>query len=180
MGMNIKVFLALATILMTAYCAPSKTADQQVSLMLAAFTENDVQVSVQLDGAQPGEYLLSATFTPPDGYHLYSKDIPLTGVGGLGRPTLLEMTAHSQMKTLGGLIESVKAQEPDFEPKDLLVYPLGAVTLSLLVQLPPGADWVDDEIKVSYMSCNDNGCKAPVIGKLVPVLIPGAEVFADQ
>ncbi len=149
-------------------------------LSLATFAENDVEVSIQLDGNANGEYLLSATFAPVDGFHMYSKDIPLTGVDGLGRPTLLELTADSQMKPLGGLIESVPAQAPNFEPKELLVYPPGAVTLSLPVELPPGNDWVDDTVKITYMSCSDTGCKPPVVGKMVPVRVPGAGILAGQ
>ena len=70
----------------------------ELSLALASFTENYVSVSIQLEGNDKGEYFLSATFMPPEGYHLYSKDIPITGVDGLGRPTLLELTEDSQLK----------------------------------------------------------------------------------
>lgn len=110
---------------------------------------------------------------------MYSKDIPLTGVDGLGRPTLLELTANSQMKSLGSLIESVPAEMPNFEPKELLVYPPGAMTLSLPVELPKGNDWVDDVVKITYMSCNDTGCKAPVVGKLVTVRVPGVDMLIN-
>jgi hypothetical protein len=178
--MIIKIFLAFVVALITASCARSTISDDRVSLLLASYTENDVDVSIRLDGNANEEYVLSAKFTPPDGYHLYSKDIPLAGVDGLGRPTLIELTAGSQMKTLGGITESVKAQEPDFEPKDLLIYPVGAVTLSLPIELPPGNEWVDDAVKVTYMLCSNNSCKEPVIGKIVPVRIPGEGVFAGQ
>jgi len=144
---------------------------------LAAFTENEVTVSIYLDKNADGEYFLSATFTPPDGYHLYSKDIPITGVDGLGRPTLLELTEESQMKSLGALVESVNAEIPNFEPKELLVYPPGPLALSLPVELPQGDGWVKDVIKITYMACSDGGCKAPVTGKLVVVRIPSVELF---
>jgi len=151
--------------------APSEPAS------LASFTENYVEVSIYLERNSAGSYFLSAIFMPPDGYHLYSKDIPLTGVNGLGRPTLLELTTDSQMKATGGLTESVKAQESNFEPKELLVYPLGAMTLRLPVDLPSGNDWVDDEIKVTYMACSDSQCKPPVVGKIVSVSVPGAAML---
>jgi hypothetical protein len=80
------------------------------------------------------------------------------------------------MKSSGGLVESVPAGVPNFEPKELLVYPPGAVTLSLHVELPRGNDWVEDVVKVTYMSCSDHGCKAPVVGKLVTVRVPGADM----
>jgi len=144
---------------------------------LASFTENEVTVSIYVDKNTDGEYFLSAKFTPPDGYHLYSKDIPITGVDGLGRPTLLELTEESQIKSLGELAESVKAELPNFEPRELLVYPSGVVTLSVPIELPLGNGWVKDVVKVTYMACSDGGCKAPVTGKLVSIRIPSAELF---
>ena len=104
----------------------------------------------------------------------------MIAVEGLGRPTLLEVPSESHMKPLGELIESVPAEVPNFEPRELLVYPAGAVTLSLPVELPEGNDWVEDVVKVTYMSCSETGCKPPVVGKLVAVRIPGADIMADQ
>ena len=158
----------LATVLVS--CAPAR---QPISLI--SFTENYVGVAISLNRNSTGNYFLSATFTPPNGYHLYSKDIPAHGLDGLGRPTLLELAPDSQMKAMGNLIESVKPQEPDFEPKELLVYPIGAVTLSLPVQLPQGNSWVQDELKVTYMVCSANQCKPPVEGKIVSVRIPESD-----
>jgi len=149
-------------------------------LALASFTENYVGVSIYLEHDSAGNTLLSATFTPPDGHHVYSKDISVNGVMGLGRPTLLELTENSQITALGKLIESAPAQEPDFEPKELLVYPEGPVTLSLPVELPPGNDWIDDQLKITYMACSAYQCKPPVEGKIVPVRIPGAQAFDGQ
>ena len=146
-------------------------------ISLASFTENYVEVSIVLEQSALGNYILSATFTPPEEYHLYSKDIPSTGIDGLGRPTRLALTSNSLMKSAGGLIESVKATAPEFEPRELLVYPLGAVTLSLPVELPPGADWTEDEISVTYMACSANLCKPPVEEKIVTVRVPGTDMF---
>lgn len=148
---------------------------QAQRISLASFTENYVEVSIRLEKDAVGQSVLSATFTPPIGYHLYSKDIPIMGVDGLGRPTLLELTSNSHMKAMGSLMESVKAGVPDFEPKELLVYPRGAVTLSLAVELPPGHEWTADEVMVTYMACSSSLCKPPVVGKIVPVRVPGAD-----
>jgi hypothetical protein len=168
--MQRKLFLILAVALAMTAC------QNQVRLPheLASFAENEVAVTIYLDKNANGQHFLSATFIPPNGYHLYSKDIPPTGVDGLGRPTLLELTEENQMKSLGGLTESVSAEVPNFEPKELLVYPTGTVTLSLPIELPSGNGWVDDVVKVTYMACTDGTCKAPVTGKLVLVRIPSA------
>jgi hypothetical protein len=158
----------------------SCTSAPSVSISIASFTENYVEVSIFLERNPAGNYSLSAKFIPPNGYHLYSKDIPITGVDGLGRPTLLELTTDSQMKATGDLTESVTAKKPDFEPKELLVYPLGAVTLSLPVELPISNDGVEDEIKITYMACSASQCKPPVEEKIVSIRIPGAEVLENN
>jgi hypothetical protein len=163
-----------------ASCTPDLVSPRSPPISLASFTENYVDVSIYLESDSTGNYSLSATFTPPHGYHLYSKDIPLIGVDGLGRPTLLELTNESSIKTNGELTESLKAQVPNFEPKELLVYPPGKVTLKLPVILSPGHDWVDDSVKVTYMACNDSGCKPPVMQKIVLIRMPGADVFDNQ
>lgn len=135
---------------------------------LAHFAENDVDVSVRLEKAEGG-YILSATFTPPKGFHLYSKDIPHGGVDGLGRPTLLELPENAKMQAIGELAESIKAEIPPFEPKDLLVYPAGPVTLSLPVTLPEINQPFEDTISVTYMACTNTGCKPPVVGKEIVI-----------
>lgn len=171
MKRNILLILAIAAI--TTSCNSRVNPPYE----LASFTENEVTVSIYVDKNADGEYFLSAKFTPPHGFHLYSKDIPITGVDGLGRPTLLELTEESQMISLGVLVESVNAEIPNFEPKELLVYPPGAVILGLPIELPQGNGWVKDVVKVTYMACSDGGCKAPVTGKLVSIRIPRTEMF---
>jgi hypothetical protein len=153
----------------------SCTSAQSEALLLESFTENYVDVSIYLEQDSEGKYVLSATFTPPAGYHLYSKDIPITGIGGVGRPTLLELTSNSTVKANGTLIESVKAQVSDFEPKELLVYPAGAVTLSLPIELPPGNGWSEEKLQVTYMACSASLCKPPVVGRIISVQIPGVD-----
>jgi hypothetical protein len=168
----------LWTILVSSTLVSCASAQSQ-SISLAAFTENYVQVSICLERSSAGSYALSATFTPPQGYHLYSKDIPITGKDGLGRPTLLELTPDSLLKTSGPLLENVKAQVPDFGPKELLVYPPGAVTLSLPVELPVSNGWIEDELEVTYMACSAGQCKPPVVAKRVLVAIPGVDILDE-
>lgn len=146
-------------------------------LQLATFSKNSVSVLVRLEKDPNGQYFLSAIFTPESGLHLYSKDIPITGVDGLGRPTLLEAGVTSQYVITGTITESVSAQIPAFEPKTLLVYPAGEVTLRMPIDLPPGKDWVDDTVKITYMACSDRGCKAPVTGQEIAIRIPGKETL---
>jgi len=154
-------------------CAPAPN----LPIQLASFSENDVSVSIALEQSPAGNYLFSATFTPPDGYHLYSKDIPIRGINGIGRPTLLELTTESQIKALGSLAESIPSERFYFEHNEFQVYPLGPVTLSLPIELPPGRGWVNDELKLTFMACSSNLCKPPVVGKIVAIRVPGTELF---
>jgi hypothetical protein len=167
------IFL-LSAALSSCSSGPSK------SIALASFEENDVDVSIQLTQQSDGRYFLNATFTPPKGYHLYGKDIPANGVDGLGRPTLLELTPNSSMKAIGPLTANTDPQTPNFEPRELLVYPQGAVTLGLPVKLPAGDEWVKDEFSVTYMACNAGQCKPPVEAKIVQVRVPGADVIDSK
>jgi hypothetical protein len=174
---RLTVFLALLALSLVAVaCARNPNLAPGDSLKLTTYSENDVSVEVRLQRAESGETLLAATFTPLEaGFHLYSKDIPLAGVDGLGRPTRLELTANSKMQAAGALRENIPSETPDFEPKDLLVYPAGAVTLTLPITLPSGAGWIADEISVSFMACSSKGCKAPVVGKILSVEVPGTK-----
>lgn len=174
------VFSVLLMIMLLAVVGISCTPAGRKPVALASFNEKFVDVSISLERSPDGTTFLAATFTPSEGHHLYSKDIPTNGLAGLGRPTLLELAEESQMTALGALIENVQAQEPDFEPKELLVYPAGPVTLRLPVELPPGNAWIDDEVKITYMACSAYQCKPPVEGKIVQVRIPGAGAFDQQ
>jgi hypothetical protein len=91
--MNMKLrsilnLLLLPILILTTHASCTPAYSERVAL--ASFTENYVDVSIYLERNSAGNYFLSGTFRPPTGYHLYSKDIPLTGVNGLGRPTLIE------------------------------------------------------------------------------------------
>jgi hypothetical protein len=174
--MKFHILAVTILLLVSSSCARSSKPAHESPILLASFTENFVDVEISLQNGKNGEHFLSATFMPPEGYHLYSKDIPATGVDGLGRPTLLELAEGSQLTALGGLIESARAEESDFEPRELWVYPSGEVSLSLPVELPAGNKWVDDFVKVTYMACSESVCKPPVEGKVVSIRIPGTDV----
>ena len=144
-------------------------------LALAEASENDVSVSLRLELDSVGQVWLAGTFTPKAGFHLYSKDLPLEGVQGLGRPTLLELTSDSHLQVAGELSESVTAQQLEGAPEGLLVYPTGPVTLRLPVTLPEDSGWSDDQVSVTYTACSETTCLPPVVGKLIPVRVPGTE-----
>jgi hypothetical protein len=144
-------------------------------IQLAVSTENFVKVAVTLENKGDDQILLSATYIPlTPGLHLYSKDIPKKGVDGLGRPTLLELSTDTWIQAKGGMVESVPSHPPPFDPKALLVYPAGSVTLSIPILLPEGEKWFNEQVLVTYMACNEQGCRPPVEEKVIPIQIPGS------
>ena len=178
--MKLPIFRILLSAILPPLALLSCTSAPKLPLQLASFTENDVNVSISLERATAENYFLAATFTPPEGYHLYGKDMPVHGINGLGRPTLLELTPESQIKALGSLTENVPAEGFFFEHREFQVYPLGAVTLSLPIELPPGNRWVNDKLKITFMACSSNLCKPPAEGKLVSIRLPGARMFDNE
>lgn len=166
------IIFIFALILITACRA------QNPNIELARSKENSVEVVVTLTRAEDGQVFLSATFTPVEkNLHLYGKDIPKTGVDGLGRPALLELAQDSAIKANGQLTESAAAQSPLSGPQDLLIYPAGSITLSLPVTLPAGKEWINDKVIITYMACTDYGCRPPVEAKIIPIQIPENEAF---
>ena len=161
-----------------ASCQPAPVLEPGKMLQLAASTENYVEVTIALERRENDQFFLSATFTPQaPSLHLYSKDIPKTGIDGLGRPTLLELSKDSPLQAVSELTESASPQPPATPPFELLTYPAGAVTLSLRILLPNGNNWINDEVIVTYMACNEQGCRPPVQQKPIAIKIPGKGLF---
>jgi hypothetical protein len=173
LAFDLLVFATL--VLFTVSCNTHPDYSPGTSVSLADFSKNSVTVSVQLERDTAGNFYLAATYTPIDGYHLYSKDIPRKGVDGVGRPTLLELTSDSKLQATGGLIENPATQSESLRPHDLLIYPAGPVTLKLPVLLPDSKKLMDDSISISYMACSSSTgiCKPPVEGEIIKIKIPG-------
>jgi hypothetical protein len=161
-------FLFPLLLFLFAACQPA----QNQPLELARSTENFVEVVITLTRTDEQAYL-SATFAPTEGkLHLYSKDLPRQGVDGLGRPALLELPADSILKASGELTASAAPQSLLADAPDLLMYPEGAITLTLPVILPEGTEWFDDHVLVTYMVCSGYNCRPPVEGKSISIRIP--------
>ena len=171
--------ILIFTLITATSCQPVPALEPGQTLKLGTAAENKVEVTINLTRDESGQFILSATFTPQlPNLHLYSKEIPRKGVNGLGRPTLLELTEGSALKANGDLIESVaSSQSSSFDFEGLLLYPAGPVTLSLPVLLPDGSNWINDEVVVTYMACDDRGCRAPVQQKPIAIKIPGLGLF---
>ncbi|HVN15689.1 MAG TPA: hypothetical protein VMT73_08100 [Anaerolineales bacterium] len=142
---------------------------------LTSFTENDVAVEISLIKDPNGSTWLTGTFTPLlEHFHLYSKDLPKTGINGQGRPTLMEILNPSKVRPLGELIadQPINSHFNYALASALPVYPEGPVTLRLPVELPQnGKDNTRLELSVTYMACSQQTCLAPVIDKVLSLVI---------
>ena len=176
---QITMLFFLLALFGTTACQPAPVLEPGQTLQLATSAENKVEVTIALSRDESGQFFLSATFTPQLlNMHLYSKEIPRNGVEGVGRPTLLELAEGSALKANGEVTESiVSSQSSSFDAEGLLLYPAGPVTLSLPVLLPDGNDWVNDQVIVTYMACDDRGCRAPVQQKPIAIKIPSMGLF---
>ena len=163
--------------LFLAACRPAAPAALPPPLALVEFNRNGATVTLVLEQDGQGGSVLAATFTPDeaDG-HLYSKDLPIEGVDGLGRPTLLELAPGTGIQPLGDLQDSAVAESVDVAPglPALPVYPAGPVTLRLPVRLPGQAS--AEQILITYMVCTPRGCYRPVVARAVDVQVPAVTI----
>lgn len=172
--LNFPIFLLLIAATISCQAAPALGE----SLELATSTENKVEVTITLAYVNNDQFILSASFIPQSpSLHLYSKDIPKTGIDGLGRPTLLELSTDTNIQIISKLTESVSPQVPATPPLELLTYPAGPVTLSMSILLPDGDNWINDEVIITYMACDEQGCRPPVQQKPIAIKIPSRGLF---
>ncbi len=182
--MSRRTFIVLAILLLSVLLSISHRQQPNLergqSLLLASYTDtnNEIAVSVRLMRNLDTSFSLQATFIPPSGYHLYSKDLSRSDINGQGRPTLLELPSSSRMHSTGALTESADSEMSGTESDGQSVYPEGPLTLTLPIKLPQTSGWVKDQVRLTYTACTVTICKEPTIGKLIPVNIPGAFSFS--
>lgn len=126
------------------------------------------RVKVELSSAwsDDGMLVIRGIFTPDDaGFHLYSCEMSKQGVDGIGRPTLIEVEAADVFTEIGPLVSSTTAISHHDETLNMTFsfYPDGAVTLYLPLRLAsPSQAPAQLPVKLTYMSCSDMRCNAPV------------------
>jgi hypothetical protein len=137
---------------------------------LNSFTQNHVQIDINLEQNQAGQTYVAATYKPLDAtFHLYSKDLPPNGIDGVGRPTLLEVRKGAQ--AAGSVMDSVPATDTKIDGFDVPfpLYPDGPVTLRLPIKAIEGGN-APMELSLTYMACSlTGGCYPPVLDKTVTV-----------
>ncbi|MGW3328010.1 hypothetical protein [Streptomyces virginiae] len=125
------------------------------------FTENGVTVTLSVADWQASKGTLTAVFTPEKkGFHLYSTELPSTGVEGVGRPTAVDVTGV--LKTDGKLTAAADVRSINVPGVDapMPVYPDGPVTTTLPVRADGNGDAT---VLLGYASCSaKEGCTIPV------------------
>ena len=141
--------------------------------VLAVVSAGSVRVALADERDAAGQEWLLGTFTPErEGFHLYSTALPLEGIGGVGRPTRMEIVSRAVLAASG----PAAADRPATMLYAALlgdsfpVYPAGPVTLRLPVRRLGEERRVT--VALTYMACNENTCLAPVVGREVALRLP--------
>ncbi|MFD3700456.1 hypothetical protein ACFWUZ_30760 [Streptomyces sp. NPDC058646] len=130
------------------------------------FSENGVAVTLSVSDWHASEGTLTAVFTPEaEGFHLYSTDLPATGIEGVGRPTTVTVTGA--LAAEGSLRASAEARSIALPGVDapVPVYPDGPVTTTLAVRAAGNGEAT---VLLGYASCSTrDGCTIPVTDRPV-------------
>ncbi|MFJ1566383.1 hypothetical protein [Streptomyces erythrochromogenes] len=167
------VLLSLAAV---SACGGQPAADAVGAVGAAApttrFSENGVTVTLSVSDWKASEGTLTAVFAPEKkGFHLYSTELPATGIEGVGRPTAVAVTGALRAK--GGLKATAEVRSISVPGVDaqVPVYPDGPVTTTLPVRADGNGDAT---VLVGYASCSTrDGCTIPVSDRPVRLRITG-------
>ncbi|MET9571348.1 hypothetical protein ACFYNW_20135 [Streptomyces virginiae] len=136
------------------------------------FSENGVTVTLSVADWKASEGTLTAVFTPEaKGFHLYSTELPATGIEGVGRPTAVGVTGV--LKAEGSLKAAAEVRSISVPGVDapVPVYPDGPVTTTLPVRADGNGDAT---VLVGYASCSTrDGCTIPVSDRPVRLRVTG-------
>ena len=174
---SVLILIGAGTILLSKRSPTVQSANTDLSgkpRLLTSFTQNGVQVEVSLEKDATGQTSVAATYRPLNaGYHLYSKDLPRTGIDGVGRPSLLEISGNGVQST-GALLESVPTIKLNatWSKEPVPVYPEGPVTLRLPIKfLEDSVSPIVAKLSLTYETCSATTCFPPVVGKTIPVTL---------
>lgn len=138
------------------------------------FSSNGVRVVFSIESNTNGKPLIRATFTPTNGFHLYSKDLDPTKSRGIGLATRLELLPHPAIRVTGPVFADVTPQTYHFKELDAKVdlYPDGPVTLRLPIEFVGKSTSTPARLALSYMACLTDGvCLFPIERQIVNVHI---------
>jgi ABC-type amino acid transport substrate-binding protein len=127
---------------------------------VAQFTSQGVTVTITVKDRAESHATIVATFAPQKpGFHLYSADLPATGIQGVGRP--IKVVPQGKLHGTGPLTADAKILMLPLAGTDLTlpVYPDGPVAAELPVALDGDGNAT---LLVSYAACSSNNCLPPV------------------
>ncbi|MFD3329079.1 hypothetical protein [Streptomyces sp. NPDC058701] len=137
------------------------------------FSENGVTVTLSVSDWRGSKGTLTAVFTPEaEGFHLYSTDLPPTGIEGVGRPTTVAV--GGALEAQGPLRASARVRSIRVPGVDspVPVYPDGPVTTTLAVSAPGNGGAT---VVLGYASCSTrDGCTIPVSDRAVHLRVTDA------
>ena len=98
----------------------------------------------------------------------------MAGIGGIGRPTLMELAHNQTDLTRGPLRATERASDKQSQGATFPLYPTGPVELHMPIHLPQGETDGEQEVRVwlTYMTCNENFCLRPVEREEVIITLP--------
>lgn len=147
------------------------------------FSSNGVRVAFSIESNTNGKLLIRATFTPTNGFHLYSKDLDPEKSRGIGLATRLELLPHPEVKVAGPVVTDMTPQTHHIKELDITVdlYPDGPVTFRLPIEIVGTATNVPARLAVSYMACQTDGvCLFPVERQIINVRICDLQTAAQR
>ncbi|MFD0722357.1 hypothetical protein ACYTFC_26055 [Streptomyces globosus] len=146
----------------------------------ASFTDKGVTVTLSIADWRDAKGTLKAVFTPEEkGFHLYSTDLPATGVEGVGRPTAVSVTGALRAEGKLAAAAEVRSISVPGVGAPVPVYPDGPVTTTL----PVRADGTGEAtVLLGYASCStEDGCTIPVSDRPVHLRVTAeGPVFAPR
>ena len=169
--------IAITSLLICACIAPIASIPAPRRYQLYEFSKHQVHVKIMLEVIDDEVATLVTEFVPTDPtLHLYSKDLPVNGINGIGRPTLVTIKSGPLFAN-GGLISNIDDFEQEFPAIDMQfpIYPEGSVTLSQNVKYTNRSGAEEVTIAITYMACSNKGyCFPPVEEYLISSKIPDA------
>lgn len=137
---------------------------------VATVSQQGVRVELRWTPASALKGTLAATFSPlRKGFHLYSAQLPATGIEGVGRPTRLEVGGRLVATAQATADRAVTSLHIAGVDAPVPVYPDGPVTLWLPVQLSGAGP---NQVWLSYAACSSSTCLPPVTRLPVTLTLP--------
>ncbi|MFJ3722944.1 hypothetical protein ACIPYQ_10285 [Streptomyces sp. NPDC090045] len=171
-----RIAAALVTLAALAACGQQTAENPGAGAGAAApttrFTENGVTVTLSVSDWHASKGTVTAVFTPErKGFHLYSIDLPATGIEDVGRPTAVGVSGVLKAEGKLTAAQDVRSISVPGVDAPVPVYPDGPVTTTLPVRADGDGNAT---LLLGYASCStQDGCTIPVSDRPVRLRVTG-------